>query len=210
MKLYGYFRSSCSYRVRVALGLKGQAYEYVAVSLVRDGGEQHLPEFLGKNPMAQVPILEVDGEHLSQSVPILEYLEERFPAPALLPSAPLARAHVRRAVEIVNSGVQPMQNLATMDIIKRLGGDAHAIAKAANERGLTALEQIAARHGGSRLVGDQTTLADVCLVPQMFSARRFGVDLRPFPRLVAIDADLSTIPAIAAAHPDRQPDAPAA
>ncbi len=210
MKLYGYFRSSCSYRVRVALGLKGVAYEYVAVSLIKDGGEQHLPAFLQKNAMAQVPILEVDGEHLSQSVAILEYLEERFPSPALLPPAPIERARVRHAVEIINSGVQPMQNLATMAIIKGLGGDAQAIAKAANERGLAALEQIASQHGGARLVGDRTTLADVCLVPQMYSARRFGVDLTAFPRLTAIDADLATVAAVAAAHPDRQPDAPAA
>lgn len=208
MKLYSYFRSSCSYRVRIALGLKRLPYEYVAVHLLKDGGEQRLPDFMKKNPMAQVPVLEVGGEALTQSIAILEYLEERYPEPALLPNDPVARARVRAAVEIVNSGVQPMQNLSVMDEIKRMGGDGAAFAKAANERGLRALEDVAAAHGGARLVGDETTLADVCLVPQMYSARRFGVDLAPFPRLVAIDAALAGIEAFAAAHPDRQPDAP--
>jgi maleylpyruvate isomerase len=210
MKLYGYFRSSSSYRVRIALALKGLSYEYAAVHLLKDGGEQHLPAFLQKNPMAQVPVLEVDGLHLSQSVAILEYIEERYPDPPLLPKDLVARARVRAAVEVVNSGIQPMQNLSLMNEIKRMGGDGHAFAKAANERGLVALEEMATAHGGQRLVGDETSLADVCLVPQMYSARRFGVDLAPFPRLVAIDAALTALPAFAAAHPDRQPDAPSA
>ena len=208
MKLYGYFRSSSSYRVRIALALKGLPYEYVAVHLLKDGGEQYLPDFLKKNPMAQVPVLETDGAFFTQSVAIVEYLEERHPEPALLPKDLVARARVRAAVEVVNSGIQPMQNLSLMNEIKRIGGDGHAFAKAANERGLVALEEMAVAHGGTRLVGDQITLADVLLVPQMYSARRFGVDLAPFPRLVAIDAALTALPAFAAAHPDRQPDAP--
>lgn len=207
MKLYNYYRSSASYRVRIVLGLKGLEYEYLPVHLIRDGGEQHKADYSERNPMEQVPLLEVDGLALTQSVAIVEYLEERYPAPPLLPSDPASRAQVRRAVEIVNSGIQPLQNLTIMNEVKRLGGDAIVFARAANVRGLTALERIAAEHAAPRLVGSATTLADVFLVPQMYSARRFGVDLTPFPRLVAIDEALAAIPAIAAAHPDRQPDA---
>lgn len=207
VKLYSYFRSSASYRVRIALGLKGIQFEYLPIHLIKDGGEQHGPDYREKNPMEQVPTLEIDGVSLTQSVAIIEYLEERYPKPELLPAEPVRRAHVRRAVEIVNSGIQPLQNLSVMGELKRLGGDPFAFARAANVRGLGALERIATEHGGKRLVGDETTFADVFLVPQMFSARRFGVDVAPFPRLVAIDEALAEIPAFAAAHPDRQPDA---
>ncbi len=211
MKLYGYARSSASYRVRIALGLKGLAFTTEVVSLAKD--EQHAEAFRERNPMRQVPILELEhgGRRVSltQSVAILEYLEERFPDPPLLPKDTLLRAFVRRAVEIVNSGVQPLQNLSLMNEVKRLGGDATRMAKAANERGLQALDAVTSEVGGAYLVGDDVTLADVCLVPQMFSARRFGVDLSPFGRLVAIDEALAAMPAVAAAHPDRQPDAAA-
>lgn len=210
MRLYSYFRSSCSHRVRIALALKGLAYAYVPVHLVRDGGEQHKDAFRALNPMEQVPLLALEDEgrqvRLTQSVAILEYLEERFPTPALLPQDRLARARVRMCVEIANSGVQPLQNLATMNEIKRLGGDGAAFARTANERGLAALED-AAEGSGLALIGETPTLADVCLVPQMASARRFGVDLAAFPKLVAIDAHLSATPPFVAAHPDNQPDA---
>ncbi len=210
MKLHGYWRSSASYRVRIALACKGLEVEHVAVHLVKDGGRQLTPEFRAMNPMAQVPVLEIEDEGqtllLTQSVAILEYLEERFPTPALLPQDRLARAQVRMCVEIANSGVQPLQNLATMNEIKRLGGDGAAFARAANERGLAVLEA-AAEGSGRALIGDTPTLADVCLVPQLASARRFGVDLAAFPKLVAIDAHLSATPPFVAAHPDNQPDA---
>jgi maleylpyruvate isomerase len=207
VKLYSYWRSSASYRVRIALGLKGLEYEYAPIHLIRDGGDQHAPGYAERNPMQQVPLLEIDGLELTQSVAIIEYLEERHPEPALLPKDAATRAHVRRAVEVVNSGIQPLQNLTVMNEVKRLGGDPIAFARAANVRGLAALERIATDHGGERLVGKTTTMADVFLVPQMYSARRFGVDLAPYPRLVAIDEALATIPAIAAAHPDKQVDA---
>lgn len=212
MKLYGYFRSSCSYRVRIALAYKKLDYEYVAVHLLKDGGEQHKEEYRARNPMAQVPTLELEHEpgvtvELTQSVAILEYLEERFPEPRLLPSCAFLRARVRKCVEIVNSGIQPMQNLATMAEIKRLGGDAQAFAKAANERGLAALEVEAKEAAGRALIGDDVSFADVCLVPQLYSARRFNVDVEKYPRLLEVERALSDIPAFAAAHPDRQPDA---
>jgi len=213
MKLHGYFRSSCSYRVRIALGLKGLAYEHAPVHLMREGGDQHRPEYRALNPMAQVPLLEVEHEPgltvtLTQSVAILEYLEERFPEPRLLPGCAYLRARVRKCVEIVNSGIQPMQNLSLMNEIKRMGGDATAFARGANERGLRALEAEAADAGGQFMIGDEITLADVCLVPQVYSARRFEVDMAAFPTLCAIDARLSALSAVALAHPDRQPDAP--
>jgi maleylpyruvate isomerase len=143
---------------------------------------------------------------LTQSVAILEYLEERFPEPPLMPSCTFLRARVRKCVEIVNSGVQPLQNLTTMAAIKALGGDAIAFSRTANERGLAALEVEASETQTRFLVGDTPTLADVCLVPQMFSARRFGVNLDAYPRLVSIERLLSELPAFASAHPDRQPD----
>jgi maleylpyruvate isomerase len=211
MKLYGYFRSSASYRVRIGLALKGLAYDYVAVNLIKDGGEQHGDDHRARNLMEQVPVLELeDGGRavlLTQSVAILEYLDERFPEPPLMPKDPLARAAVRRCVEIVNSGIQPLQNLLVMREIKRAGGDDKGFARAANERGLAALEHEARTHGGDFMVGGALTLADVFLAPQMFSARRLGVDVAAYPTLVRVDEALAKHPAFAAAHPDRQPDA---
>ncbi len=212
MKLYGYWRSSSSYRVRIALGLKKLDYEYVAVNLVKNGGEQHEDAFKAKNAMEQIPLLELEHEPglvvtLAQSIAILEYLDERFPEPPLMPSCKYLRARVRRCVEIVNSGVQPLQNLALLKELKRLGADEQAFAKRANERGLAALEIEATESLTRYLVGDAPTLADVCLVPQLYSARRFGVDLAAFPHLVRIESSLAELPAFAAAHPDKQPDA---
>ncbi len=211
MKLYSYFRSSASYRVRIGLGLKGLTYEYIPVNLVRDGGEQFGEAHRARNRMEQVPVLVTEENgvtiELTQSVAILEYLDERYPEPRLLPADRLARAYVRRAVEIVNSGIQPLQNLSIMREVARLGGDDKAFARAANERGLAALEIEAKARAGRFFLGDTPTMADVFLVPQMFGARRFKVDLTPFPTLVRIDEELAKIPAVAAAHPDKQPDA---
>jgi maleylpyruvate isomerase len=211
-RLYGYWRSSSSYRVRIGLGLKGLAYDYVAVHLLEGGGQHKRPEFAAKNAMRQVPVLEIeqgDAEpiRLVQSVAILEYLDETVATPRLLPADALARAHVRAAVEIVNSGTQPLQNLALLQELKAHGADGQAFAKAANERGLAALEAIAREHGRGYLVGSELSLAEVFLVPQLYSARRFGVDVAAFPRLVEIEARCAALDAFAAAHPDRQPDA---
>ncbi len=217
MKLHGYWRSSASYRVRIGLGLKGLSYEQVAVHLIKEGGAQHSAEHKALNPMEQVPVLELSAEEaghergpvvrLTQSVAILEYLNERYPEPPLLPSSAHLRARVRKLVEIVNSGIQPLQNLTLMNEIKRLGGDPFEFAKHANERGLAALEAEASDAGGPFTVGDALSLADVFLVPQIYSAKRFKVDLSAYPFIAAVANRLEELPAFAAAHPDKQPDA---
>ena len=211
MRLYNYWRSSASWRVRVALHWKGLPFEYVPVNIV--DREQTGAPHRARNPMQQVPALEVDDDGatvvLGQSLAILEYLEERHPAPPLLPAGRVARAQVRQLAECVNSGIQPFQNLPLLALVKdELGGDGPAFAARFNLRGLTALEELAARTAGRFLHGDAPTIADVCLVPQLYSARRFGVDLAAMPTLVRVDAACAELPAFAAAHPDRQPDAP--
>ncbi len=212
MKLHGYWRSSCSWRVRIALGLKGLAYEYVPVHLVKDGGAQNSDAYRALNPMRTVPTLEVEEGgrvvYLAQSLAILEYLEERHPSPALLPADPVARAHVRMLAELVNSGIQPLQNLSVLQRIKgEHGVDDKAWAAHWIARGLTAFQAVAEGTAGRYCVGDTLSFADVCLVPQLYGARRFGVDLEPFGLLTRIEAECAAQPAFQAAHADRQPDA---
>ena len=212
IKLYSYWRSSSSYRVRIVLALKKIDVEYVPIHLLTGGGAQFSGDYRARNPLEQVPVLEVDDEsgslRLTQSVAICEYLDERWPDASLLPAHAGMRAQVRKCVEIVNSGIQPMQNLSLLRELKHAGVDEKAFAKRANERGLGALEIEAKSMGGERLVGDSLTLADVFLVPQIYAARRFGIDVEAaFPTLARIDRALTNHPAFAAAHPDRQPDA---
>jgi maleylpyruvate isomerase len=209
MKLYGYWRSSASWRVRLGLALKGLPYDQVPVHLVEGGGQQHSEAYRQRNPMRQVPTLELDdGASLQQSVAILEYLEETWPTPPLLPARPLDRARVRALVEVVNSGIQPLQNLSVLREVKALGGDPDRWASQAIERGLGALEALAAPRAGAFLFGDQPTLADCVLTPQLYGARRFGVDLSALPTLLRAEASLARLPGVAATHPDQQPDAP--
>jgi maleylpyruvate isomerase len=205
--LYSYWRSSASWRVRIALHYKAVPFEYRAIHL---GGEQHGPGYRAVNPLSQVPVLELEAERpIAQSMAILEYLEEKFPVPALLPGDAWHRARARMLAEIVNSGIQPLQNTSVARYVKdTLGGDEQAFARHFIGRGLTALEQIAAETAGPFLVGALPSFADVCLVPQLYSARRFGVDLAPLPTLLAAERACEALPAFAAAHPDRQPDAP--
>lgn len=215
--LHNYWRSSASYRVRIGLALKGLAYEYVSVHLVKDGGQQHAEGYRALNPMAQVPTLQVveDAGHtiaLTQSLPILEYLDERWPHHRLLPDGleppeMAARARLRALAELCNSGVQPLHNLGVLGAVKALGGDERAWAQRFIAHGLAAYEASVAAEPGPFSVGARPTLADCCLIPQLYAARRFGVDLEPFPRLRAIDAACAAHPAFVAAHPDRQPDA---
>ncbi|HVV86672.1 MAG TPA: maleylacetoacetate isomerase [Kofleriaceae bacterium] len=216
LRLHSYWRSSASYRVRIGLGLKQLAYDYVAVDIVRGGaqgkGGQHDDAYRALNPMGQVPTLEIadDGAaplHLVQSLAILEYLDERWPAPPLLPATREARAQARALAEIVNAGIQPHQNVTTLRKVKALGGDDAAWIVDFVRAGLTAFDAQAASSAGRFCVGDAPTVADCCLVPQLYSARRFGVDPAAWPRLAAIDAACAALPAFAAAHPDRQPDA---
>ncbi|HEX4421040.1 MAG TPA: maleylacetoacetate isomerase [Kofleriaceae bacterium] len=209
--LHSYWRSSASHRVRIGLGLKELAYDYVAVNIL-DGG-QSTEGYLAKNPMAQVPTLELtadDGARLTltQSLPILEYLDERWPEHPLLPRDPVLRAKTRALAEIVNAGIQPLQNLIVMRRVKQLGGDELAWVQPFIAAGLTAFAKLAEHTAGAFSVGDAPTLADICLMPQLGAARRYKVELdSTFDRLLAIEARCLALPAFANAVPERQPDA---
>jgi maleylpyruvate isomerase len=212
LRLHNYWRSSASHRVRIALGLKGLAWEYVVVNILE--GKQHEGAYTVHNTMAQVPTLEIvedDGRvhYLTQSLPIIEYLDERFADPPLLPRALEDRARARAIAEMVNSGIQPLQNLSTTNAVGKLGGDVKTWVQGFVARGLEALEAALSEAGGTSrfCVGDTPTIADCVLVPQIHSARRFAVDLAAFPRIAAIGAACEELPAFATAAPDRQPDA---
>ncbi len=216
--LYSYFRSSASYRVRLALEVKGLAYEYRAVNLVRDGGEHLQPSYRALNPMGELPCLGVLGDDgapramLGQSVAILEYLEEVHPTPALLPADPLARARVRQIVECVNSSIQPYQNL---NLLRKLNADFgpdqarnDAWARHYIARGFDGLELLVAASAGTYTFGDDVTLADCALVPQVFNARRFGIDLAAYPTIARVSDAAMALPAFQRAAPEVQPDTP--
>ncbi len=218
MKLYDYWRSSSAWRVRIALHWKGIAYDRQPVNLIAPGaagGEQHQPAYSALNPLGQVPLLELDAaeagaspiRHIAQSMAILEFLEERFPAPPLLPADPLLRARARQLAEMVNAGIQPLQNLSTTEYVKHeLGGDAAAWINHFMGRGLAALETSAAATAKAFLVGDAVSVADVYLVPQLYAARRFNVPLEGFPTLLRAEASCAPLAAFVAAHPDQQPE----
>jgi maleylpyruvate isomerase len=212
MKLYGYWRSSCSWRVRIGLNWKGQAFSYVPVHLLKEGGQQKAEAFTKLNPMQSVPLLEVEEDgrvvHIAQSMAILEYLEERWPAPPLLPRDRVLRARVRQAAEIVNSGIQPFQNTSVQKRVKHeLHGDEKAWARHFITSGLHALEPLLKQTSGRYSVGDEVTLADCFLVPQLYHARRYEVDVAPFPTLTRVEEACTALSAFQAAHADRQPDA---
>ena len=208
MKLYGYWRSSASWRVRIGLALKGVEVEHHSVHLVRDGGQQHAPEHLERNPMRQVPVLELDdGRQLTQSLAILEYLDERYPEPQLLPSDPYLRARARALTEVVNSGIQPLQNLATLQHLARLDVDKMAWGRHHIHHGLLNLQTMARQTAGRFLVGDDVSLADIALIPQLYNARRFGVPLDELDLLVEVEARCEALHAFQVAHADQQADA---
>lgn len=209
MKLWSYWRSSSAYRVRITLGLKGLPYEYQAVHLVRDGGQQHSPEYGAVNPLRQVPALEVDEANVTlvQSMAIIEYLDERYPKPPLLPQSALDRAHVRALAELINSGIQPLQNTSTFTELKAHGIDHEAWARLFIAKGLDALEQLAAPRAGAFLFEDTVSLADVYLVPQLYNARRWNVPLDAYPALTRAEQNARALPAFHDAAPEAQPDA---
>ncbi|HEX8951294.1 MAG TPA: maleylacetoacetate isomerase [Polyangia bacterium] len=208
MKLYNYWRSSASWRVRIALAYKNIAYEYVAVNIMPGVKAQNEPDYQQLNPMQQVPTLVLDdGRQLSQSIAILEYLEELAPRPSLLPADPYLRARARQLAEVVNAGIQPFQNLPTMARISELGGDAKEFVRGYISRGLDALEASAAATAGTFLVGDAPSFADVCLVPQLNAARRFELDPARWPLLARVEEACMRLTPFQTAHADRQPDA---
>jgi maleylpyruvate isomerase len=212
--LHNYWRSSASHRVRIGLALKGLAYEYVPVNITPKGGAQHRSDaYRAKNPMMQVPTLEViedDGSvhMLAQSLPILEFLEERFPEPTILPKDPFARAKARMLAEICNAGIQPLQNIGTTEKVKALGGDETAWRIEFVGAGLVAFQRALGDSIDKFCVGSFPTIADCCLIPQLTSARRFGVPVGPgHAQLLAIEERCLAIPAFVAAAPENQPDA---
>jgi maleylpyruvate isomerase len=195
--------------VRITLGLKGLPFDYAAVHLMRDGGQQHHPGYTAVNPLRQVPALEVDEANVTlvQSMAIIEYLDERYPKPPLLPLSALERAHVRAMAELVNSGIQPLQNTSTFAELKKHGVDTEAWARLFIAKGLEALEQLAAPRAGAFLFGDTVSLADVYLVPQLYNARRYHVPLDSYPTLTRADESARALPAFRDAAPEAQPDA---
>lgn len=214
MKLYGFWRSTATWRVRIGLTYKQIPFQYEPVNLRKDGGEQNQDAYDEKNPMRQVPVLEVedatsgDVVRLTQSVAILEYLEERFPEPALLPKDPLARARARQIAEIVNAGIQPLQNLAVRQWVKHeLCGDEEAWTRHWIERGLRALELLVRETAGRFAVGDAVSIGDVFIAPQMYFARTLPVPLDAYPTLLRVEAACAELPAFVAAHAENQPDA---
>jgi maleylpyruvate isomerase len=213
VKLYGYFRSSASYRVRIALALKNLQYETVTVDLRAPVSAQRTPDFLGLNPEGLVPVLIDGAQVVRQSLAIIEYLEETHPTPPLLPVGAAARAQVRALTLAIACDIHPLNNLRVLNYLRTpLGhGDAdvdrwyaHWIAC-----GFRALEEeVPATSGdGVHMFGRTVSLADVFLVPQMYNARRLQCDLAPYPRLCAIDTHLRALPAFAGAAPDEQPEA---
>jgi maleylacetoacetate isomerase len=213
VKLHGYFRSSATYRVRIALNLKGIAWEPVLVDLRAPVQAQRSPEFRALNPEGLIPVLIDRDRTFTQSLAIIEYLEETHPEPALLPRAPVERAQIRALALAIACDISPLNNSGVLNYLRApVGLDdssvnawyAHWIA-----RGFEALEERARRLSGDgrHLYGSTVTLADVCLVPQMFNARRFNCDVTPYPTLRAICAHLESLPAFAQAAPEVQPDA---
>jgi maleylacetoacetate isomerase len=211
LKLYGYFRSSAAYRVRIALALKGLAYEYLAVHLRK--GEQDAAEYRELNPNALVPTLVDDRGTFTQSLAIIEYLDERHPEPPLLPHTPEARSRVRAIALAIACDIHPLDNLRVLRYLMRTLGASEETKDAWYRHwvdvGLGALEAQLARDPatGEFCHGGTPTLADCCLVPQLANARRAGIPLEAYPTLTRIEANCNVLPAFAAAAPERQPDA---
>jgi len=207
--LHDYYRSSAAYRVRIALNLKGVDYDSRPVNLVE--GDQKSPAYRALNPQGFVPMLEIDDRRLTQSLAIIAYLDQTRPEPPLLPADPGDQAHVRALALTIACDIHPLNNLR---VLKYLGDSLHQEKEARDKwyahwvtEGFEALEAMARKRSGSFLFGNSPTIADVCLVPQMYNARRFNVPVEAYPTLLRADASANALPAFAEAHPDRQKEA---
>ena len=213
MKLYTYSNSSAAFRVRIAMNLKGITPDYAFVSLIKDGGEQHKPEYRAVNPQEFVPTLDVGGHLIGQSLAIVEYLDETHPTPPLLPTYPLAKARVRQIALAVACDMHPVNNLSVRQYLK--AGMKHSDAEIAQwyehfiHRGFKPIEALLANspETGVFCHGNAPTLADICLVPQVYNARRYKISLDAYPTIVRIDEAARALPAFANAAPEKQPDA---
>jgi maleylacetoacetate isomerase len=216
LRLYSYWRSSAAYRVRIGLHLKGLTFETTPVHLVRDGGEQHSPAFHEANPQELVPVLEHGQRAMRQSLAILEYLDEVWPEPALLPATARERQRVRALAQLVACDIHPLNNLRVVQYLEREWGvpqpERDHWSKHWMVEGFQAFEAMLVGHPstGPFCEGTTPTIADCCLVPQLYNARRFGVDLSPYPTMLRIEQACMELEAFQSAKPERQPDAPVA
>jgi len=216
IRLYGYWRSSAAYRVRIALNLKGLGYDHVPVHLARDGGEQYSAEFRQLNPQSRVPVLLHGNRILRQSLAIMEYLDETWPTPPLLPVGTRDRARVRALAQVIACDIHPLNNVSVLRFLE----DVWCVPQPEREhwvrhwieQGLRALEDMLTEgHAtGSFCEGDAPSLADCCVVPQVYNAHRFSLDMTPFPTIARINAHCLSLPEFDAARPEHQPDAPGA
>ncbi len=208
LTLYSYYRSSCSYRVRIGLYLKGLSFDYKPVHLVKSGGEQFHDDFKKINPFSQVPCLKHGEKNLIQSLPILLYLEEGQTEPALLPKDSFQKAEVLSFCEMINSGIQPLQNLSVLNYVEtKTQSDKFQWSKHWIEQGLRPCEVFLQSRAGSFCFGNQVSLADCFLIPQIYNAERFKVDMSVFPTLERINKHCLKLPAFEKALPKNQPDA---
>jgi maleylpyruvate isomerase len=210
VELYTYFRSSAAYRVRIALNLKGLPYEMAAIHLTKDGGHQHKPEFHAVNPQERVPALQLSsGEVLTQSLAIIAYLDEVYPEPPLLPVEALDRAKVRAVAQVVACDIHPLNNLIALQYLKRTLKHEQSEIDAWYHHwvieGFNAIEAMI--KPAPYACGNQVTLADICLIPQVYNARRLKVPLDNFPKIVAVETACLKLAAFDKARPENQPDA---
>ncbi|XP_017058216.1 probable maleylacetoacetate isomerase 1 [Drosophila ficusphila] len=205
--LYSFWSSSCSWRLRIALALKGIDYDIKATSLSKTANEHvYTSEYREVNPMQKVPSLKIDGHTLCDSVAIMHYLEETRPQPPLLPQDPVKRAKVREIVELICSGIQPLQNITVQE---HLGNDLGLeFAQHWIIRGFQGLEKVVSQSAGKFCVGDELSMADICLVPQVRNARRYKIDLSPYPTVVRLYQEVQEMEAFKSTHPSTQPDCP--
>jgi maleylacetoacetate isomerase len=210
VKLYSYFRSSAAYRVRIALNLKGLSYDTIPIHLQKEGGMNRKPEYRAVNPLMRVPALKLDsGDVLTQSLAIIEYLDETHPDPPLIPRDPIKRAHVRALAQLIACDIHPLNNVGPLRYLKnKLGQEQARIDTWYHHwilEGFAALEAMMAP--APYAAGAEVTLADICVVPQVANARRLKVPLEAFPKIVAVDAACAKLPAFDKARPENQPDA---